>query len=237
MSYKFNLKDEGNLNINSDTIEVNKEEVVGRLEKRKSFTNNEAFPWMSITISLIYILIYIFCVYGKENMIDLDLTSLNLFKVSNGFDILNGNFGGVITNIFVHRSLWDLINTIFVIVFCGFFVERYIKRSVIIISYILSLIGFNLVSIFLYPNVIYLGSFTIVSFLIGMSIYFSYRFRRFVLKIDGYIYIALTFIGLFISYMVQFYNIFHFILSYIIGGFIVFVLDTKVLRNNKDNIN
>lgn len=233
MNDNINVDENKNLYMNSDTIEVDKNSIVKKISKRKIFTNNEAFPWMSIGLIFIYIFVYILCIYGKENMVDVDLTSLKLFKISNGVGILNGNIIPLITNVFIHRSLWDLINTIFIIIFCGFFVERYIRRGVIIFTYFLSIIVFDLVSLFLYPNYVYLGSFTIVSFLIGMGVYFSYRFKRFVFKIDIYIYIALTFIGVFVSYMVQFYNIFQFILSYFIGVFVVFVLDTKSLRLNR----
>ena len=111
--------------------------------------------------------------------------------------------------------------------------ERYIKRNVIVFIYVLSIISFNLISIFVYPDQYYLGSFTIVSSLIGMCIYFCYRFRRFIFKIDRYIYISLMFIGFFISYMVDFYSILQFLVSYLIGIFVMFVLDTKCLRNNK----
>lgn len=233
MNDKVNLNENKNLYMNSDTIEVDKTEIAEKLSKRKVFTNNEAFPWMSIGIIFIYILIYVLSVYGKENIVDVDLNSLKLFSISSGVEILGGKFISLITNIFLHRSLWDLINTVFIIIFCGFFVERYIKRRVIIVAYILSIVAFNLVSLFLYPNYLYLGSFTIVSFLIGMGVYFSYRFKRFIFKIDIYIYIALTFIGVFVSYMVQFYNILQFILSYFIGIFVVFVLDTKSLRESR----
>lgn len=233
MNDKVNVDENKNLYMSSDTIEVDKDQIVKKISKRKVFTNNEAFPWMSMCLILIYIFVYIACVYGKENIIDVDLMSLKLFKISNGAEMLNGNVLSSIINIFVHRSLWDLINTVFIIIFCGFFVERYIKRSVILSAYFLSIVVFNLVSLFLYPNHLYLGSFTIVSFLIGMGVYFSYRFKRFVFKIDIYIYIALTFIGFFVSYMVQFYNIFQFILSYFIGIFVIFVLDTKSLRENR----
>jgi len=41
------------------------------------------------------------------------------------------------------------------------------------------------------------------------------------------------FIGFFISYMVDFYSILQFLVSYLIGIFVMFVLDTKCLRNNK----
>ncbi|EIA25023.1 hypothetical protein SFB2_043G0 [Candidatus Arthromitus sp. SFB-2] len=182
---------------------------------------------------IFYVLFYVLLVYGKNNFVDVDLSSLNLFSVYTGYDIINGNYFGVITNIFIHRSLWDLVNTIFVLLFCGFFMERYIKRNVIVFIYVLSIISFNLISIFVYPDQYYLGSFTIVSSLIGMCIYFCYRFRRFIFKIDRYIYISLMFIGFFISYMVDFYSILQFLVSYLIGIFVMFVLDTKCLRNNK----
>ncbi|HJD00778.1 MAG TPA: rhomboid family intramembrane serine protease [Candidatus Dwaynia gallinarum] len=233
MNDKINVSDNENLNINSDTIEVDKDKIIKNLSKRKVFTDNEAFPWLSICLVLVYVFVYGFCVYGKENIVDVDLSSLQFLKVSNGSEILNGSFISLITNIFVHRSIWDLINTIFIIVFCGFFVERYIKRSVILSVYVISIVMFNLLSLFLYPNYTYLGSFTIVSFLIGMCIYFSYRFKRFVMTIDIYIYVALTFIGFFISYMVNFYNIFQFVLSYLVGVFVVFILDTKALRKSR----
>ncbi len=67
-----------------------------------------------------YVLFYVLLVYGKNNFVDVDLSSLNLFSVYTGYDIINGNYFGVITNIFIHRSLWDLVNTIFVLLFCGF---------------------------------------------------------------------------------------------------------------------
>ncbi len=221
-----------NFKENLDTIEMNKGEITKELRKRKSFTNNYAFPWMSIGLIFVYITIYIFCVYGKQNMIEVDLNSI-FIPISNGNDILHKNLWGIITNIFVHRSLWDLINTIFILIFCGFFIEKYIKRRVLLIVYILSVIVFNCISLFVYPYDLYLGSFTIVSFLIGMCIYFSYRFKRFVMSIDIYIYIALTFIGFFTSYMVYFYNIFQFVASYLIGVIVMFILDTKALRENR----
>ncbi|BAK80791.1 rhomboid family intramembrane serine protease [Candidatus Arthromitus sp. SFB-rat-Yit] len=223
-----------NYNLNIDTIKIDKDDIVNNLiKKRPVFTNNEAFPWMIIGSIVIYISFYILLVYGKKNLIDVDLGSLNLLNAYTGNDIVSGNYFGAITNIFIHRSLWDLINTIFILVFCGFFMERYIKRSVIVFVYVLSIISFNLISIFMYSNQYYLGSFTIVSSLIGMCIYFCYRFRRFILKIDIYIYISLMFIGFFISYMVDFYSLLQFLASYLIGVFVMFILDTKCLRNNK----
>ena len=240
MNDKINVSDNENLNINSDTIEVDKDKIIKNLSKRKVFTDNKLLTYgiPYVVFSIIWwtfkmIFVYGFCVYGKENIVDVDLSSLQFLKVSNGSEILNGSFISLITNIFVHRSIWDLINTIFIIVFCGFFVERYIKRSVILSVYVISIVMFNLLSLFLYPNYTYLGSFTIVSFLIGMCIYFSYRFKRFVMTIDIYIYVALTFIGFFISYMVNFYNIFQFVLSYLVGVFVVFILDTKALRKSR----
>lgn len=223
-----------NYNLDIDTIKIDRDDIVKNLvKKRPVFTNNEAFPWLMIGSIIFYVLFYVLLIYGKNNFVDLDLTSLNLFSVYTGYDIINGNYFGAITNIFIHRSLWDLVNTIFILLFCGFFMERYIKRSVIIFIYLLSIISFNLISIFVYPDQYYLGSFTVVSSLIGMCIYFCYRFRRFILKIDRYIYISLMFIGFFISYMVDFYNILQFLISYLIGIFVMFVLDTKCLRNNK----
>ena len=197
-----------NFKENLDTIEMNKGEITKELRKRKSFTNNYAFPWMSIGLIFVYITIYIFCVYGKQNMIEVALNSI-FIPISNGNDIL-------------HKNLWGIIT-----------IEKYIKRRVLLIVYILSVIVFNCISLFVYPYDLYLGSFTIVSFLIGMCIYFSYRFKRFVMSIDIYIYIALTFIGFFTSYMVYFYNIFQFVASYLIGVIVMFILDTKALRENR----
>ena len=229
MSYN-KFEESNDVNLSSDTIKIDKGEVERVLRKRKVFTNNKGFPWLSVIMMLIYICVYVISVYGKSDTIDVDINALNYIKVSNGSEILNGNFLAILTNIFLHRSLWDLVNTLFIIVFCGFFIEKYVKRSVMIFTFILSVIIFNVISIFVFPQNFYLGSFTIMSFLIGMCIYFSYRFKRFVLTIDIYIYIALTFIGFFTSYMVSFYNIFQFIGSYLIGVFVMFVLDTNALR-------
>lgn len=217
-----------------DTIKLDKEEIASKLNKKRVvYEHSESFPWFTLLMILIYILFYFIAMYGNGNILDVDLNSINIFNVYNGHDILSGNFIGIITNIFIHRSIWDLVNTVFILLFCGFFIERYIKRSVILFVYVLSIVLFNIVSIFMYADTYYLGSFTIVSCLIGMCIYFCYRFRRFVLKIDMYIYIALTFIGIFISYMVGFYSIVQFIASYLIGIIIMFILDTKALRGSK----
>ncbi len=214
-----------------DTIKIDKEEIIkGMNKKRSTYNFNQRFPIMTLIMIFIYIGVYFISVYGKENLLDVNINSLNLFKVYRGNDILNGEVLGILTNPFIHRSIWDLVNTIFILLFCGFFVERYVKRGVILSVYILSIIGFNLISIFVYGNIYYLGSFTIVSSLIGMCIYFCYRFKKIVMGIDIYIYIALTFIGIFISYMVGFYNVFHFLLSYFIGIIVMFILDKKVLR-------
>lgn len=218
----------------ADTIKMDKEEIISKINKKRVvYERNETFPWLTLCIILIYISVYFISIYGKGNILDVDFNTLNIFRVFNGQDILRGNFSGIITNVFIHRSIWDLVNTIFILLFCGFFIERYVKRSIILFVYILSILLFNIVSIFIYPDIYYLGSFTIVACMIGMCIYFCYRFKRFVPKIDMYIYIALTFIGVFISYMVGFYNIFQFIICYLMGIIVMFVLDTKVLRNNK----
>lgn len=229
MSYN-KIEDGNEINLNSDTIKIDTKQIEKVLRKRKVFTNNKAFPWMSIGLILVYVLVYIFTLEGSVNLVDVDLNNLADRVVFNGSYILEGNFIGLVSNVFVHRSLWDLVNTLFVIVFCGFFIEKYVKRRVILLTYALSLILFDLINVFVFPQELYLGSFTLVSFLIGMCIYFSYRFKRFVLTIDIYIYIALTFIGIFVSYMAIFYNVFQFLGSYLIGVFVIFILDTKSLR-------
>lgn len=227
---RHGLRGNKNLNDKSDTIEVNKDRIIKSLSRENTFKKNKSLPWFSILLIIIYVLVYLFCVYGTESVLYIDFSSLGLFRVSTGNEILSGKFLALIFNVFVHRSVWDLTNTIFIIIFCGFFIEKYVKRKVILICYVISMALFNVISLFLYPEVLYCGSFTIVSFLIGMCIYFSYRFKRFIVSIDVYIYVALTFIGFFISYMVYFYNIFQFALSYLIGVFVTFILDTKVLR-------
>lgn len=219
-----------NLNDKSDTIEVSKDKIVKSLSRKNNFKKGKGFPWFSILIIFIYIGVYLVCVHGKASFLDVDFKNLEFFKVSTGNEILSGEFLSLLFNTFVHRSVWDLTNTIFIIIFCGFFIEKYVKRKVMVICYILSIILFNAISLFLYPEILYCGSFTVVSFLIGMCIYFSYRFKRFIVSIDIYIYVALTFIGFFVSYMVYFYNIFQFAISYLIGVFVVFILDTKVLK-------
>ena len=72
MNDKINVSDNENLNINSDTIEVDKDKIIKNLSKRKVFTDNEAFPWLSICLVLLYVFVYGFCVYGKENIVDVE---------------------------------------------------------------------------------------------------------------------------------------------------------------------
>ncbi len=225
---KGNLHED--LKNSSDTIEVSKDKIVKNLSRRRNFKKSRVFPWFSLTLILVYITVYFICAYGHDSITDLALTDINLIEVSTGNEILNGKFLSIVFNIFVHRNIWDLINTVFIIVFCGFFIEKYVNRKVILVCYLLSVVLFSNVYLFLYPDVVYCGSFTIVSFLIGMCIYFSYRFKRFIVNMDMYIYIALTFIGFFVAYMVYFYNILQFILSYLVGVFVIFILDTKALR-------
>ncbi len=216
-----------------DTIEIDKDKIIKSPPKAKHFTNNEAFPILSIGLIVIYGIIYLLCVYGKHNLIDVDFGFLKSLGVATGDEILSGNFSALILNVFVHRSIWDLVNTIFILVFCGFFIERYIKRSVILSMYFICAIIFNIISLFVFPQEYYLGSFTIMACLIGMCLYFSYRFRRFVMTIDLYIYFALTVIGFFLSYMISFYNVLQFAISFLSGIFAIFVLDTKCLRENR----
>lgn len=217
-----------------DTIEIDKDKIIKSSTKTKHFTNNEAFPILSIGLIVTYGIIYVLCVYGKHNLIDVDFGFLKSLGVATGDEILNGNFYALILNIFVHRSIWDLANTIFILVFCGFFIERYIKRTVILGMCLICAVIFNIISLFVFPHEYYLGSFTIMACLIGMCLYFSYRFRRFVMTIDLYIYISLTIIGFFLSYMISFYSVFQFTMCFLSGIFAIFVLDTKCLRENRE---
>lgn len=218
----------------SDTIEIDRNKIIKSSNKRSRFKLNEAFPILSISLIFIYVIAFGICFYISRDLTSIDSNSMKFFGIATGEEILSGKVYGLITNIFVHRSFWDLFNTLFILIFCGFFIEKYIKRSVFISTYFICIIMFNIVSLFVFTEEYYIGSFTVVSFLIGMSLYFSYRFRRFVTTIDIYIYIALTVIGFFITYMISFYNMIQFILSFLSGIFIIFILDTKCLRENRE---